>query len=195
MLLLLDHYDSFTHNLAHLLEAAGADIEVRRCDRVCPDEIMEMRPAGLVLSPGPGAPGDRGIGMELVRRSDGSTPILGVCLGMQIIASACGAAVVRANEQRHGKTSLIEHCGSGLFVGVPSPCTVMRYHSLIVERSTLPDTLSCDATVAEDPASVMALSWPQRRLYGVQFHPESFLSEHGNTIATNFLRLCAEPRA
>ncbi len=195
MLLLLDHYDSFTHNLAHLLEAAGAKVLVQRCDRTNLADVASMRPVGIVLSPGPGAPGERGIGMELVRQSNGAIPILGVCLGMQIIASACGAAVVRALEQRHGKTSEIEHCGDGIFTGVPSPCTVMRYHSLIVERSTLPDSVTCDATVAGDPSTIMALSWPARRLYGVQFHPESFLSEHGNEIAKNFLRLCAEPRA
>lgn len=195
MLLLLDHYDSFTHNLAHLLEAAGAEIEVVRCDRISLADIAKLGPEGIVLSPGPGEPGERGIGVDLVRRSDGNTPILGVCLGMQIMACAFGAKVVRASEQRHGKTSVIEHQGRGLFAGVPNPCTVMRYHSLIVDRSTLPPSVVCDATVVGDSATIMALSWPQRRLCGVQFHPESFLSEHGQLMASNFLRQIAESRA
>lgn len=195
MILLIDHYDSFTHNLVHLLAGAGARLRVVRCDEIPPDEIEAAEIHGIVLSPGPGAPGERGVGIDVVRRFAGIIPVLGVCLGMEILAKAHGAQVVRAAEPKHGKTSLIEHRGTGLFAGVPSPCSVMRYHSLIVERSTMPRELVCDATVVGDPTTVMGLSCPEQKQYGVQFHPESFLSEHGLQMASNFLRLCGENHA
>jgi anthranilate synthase component 2 len=195
VILLIDHYDSFTHNLVHLLAGAGAHLRVVRCDEFHPDEIEAAKIHGIVLSPGPGAPGERGVGMEVIRRFAGLIPVLGVCLGMEMLAKAHGAQVVRAAEPRHGKTSRIEHRGAGLFAGVPNPCSVMRYHSLIVERSTLPRELVCDATVVGDPTTVMGLSCPEQKQYGVQFHPESFLSEHGPQMASNFLRLCGENHA
>lgn len=185
MFILIDNYDSFTYNLYHYMAELGADIEVFRNDDKTVAEIKAMKPEGIILSPGPKTPDDAGICLEVVETLAGDIPILGVCLGHQAIGQAFGGKVVRAPELMHGKTSEILHDGSGVFAGLPSPFIATRYHSLTLEPETFPDALTVTARTAD--GVIMALQHPDMALFGVQFHPESILSEHGHALLQNFI--------
>jgi anthranilate synthase/aminodeoxychorismate synthase-like glutamine amidotransferase len=189
MILLIDNYDSFVHNLARYVRELGEETRVCRNDAITIEEIVALDPSHVIVSPGPCTPREAGISNRVVVELGPRLPILGVCLGHQCLAAALGGSVVRAPQPRHGKTSAIVHDGTGLFEGLPSPFQATRYHSLIVEREGLPDCLEVIATTPED--EIMALqhrTWPA---WGVQFHPESVLTEHGHALLRNFLR----PRA
>jgi anthranilate synthase/aminodeoxychorismate synthase-like glutamine amidotransferase len=186
--LVIDNYDSFVFNLAHYLGEAGGEPIVFRNDALGLDDVERLQPDAIVISPGPGRPETAGISVPLIRTWSSRVPILGVCLGHQAIAAAFGAAVVRAPRPMHGKVSVVEHDGCGVFTGLPSPLTVMRYHSLIAQRDTIPDVLQI--TAATTDGIVMGLrhrDWP---LEGVQFHPESILTDHGRHMVRNFLDRC-----
>ncbi|MBX3435192.1 MAG: aminodeoxychorismate/anthranilate synthase component II [Pirellulales bacterium] len=185
MLLLIDNYDSFAHNLARYFERLGQETRVVRNDATTAAKALAMRPAAVVLSPGPCTPSEAGCSVELVRRASGVVPLLGVCLGHQAIAAALGGRIVRAPAPVHGQTSPIDHDGRGLFAGLPRPLTVCRYHSLIVERESLPDLLDVTATTAD--GIVMALTHRAHPTFGVQFHPEAILTEGGYGLLANFL--------
>ena len=185
MLLLLDNYDSFTYNLVQYLSELGADIRVFRNDEITVSKIKKLKPKSIVLSPGPGRPENAGIMNELVEQLAGSVPILGVCLGHQSIAQVCGATIGYAPVLMHGKTSEISHNNSTLIKQVPSPFTATRYHSLIVERSTIPKSFAITAWADK---TVMAVENKEKMLYGVQFHPESILTAQGKNILNNFLK-------
>jgi anthranilate synthase/aminodeoxychorismate synthase-like glutamine amidotransferase len=189
MILVIDNYDSFTYNLVQYLGDLGETPEVRRNDAITVDEIGALRPEAIVLSPGPCTPTEAGITVPTVRRWGGEIPILGVCLGHQAIGEAYGGRVVRAGRVMHGKTSPIVHEGDGLFAGLPSPLPVMRYHSLVVEASSLPAELEVTAFAADDPTEIHALRHRAHPVWGVQFHPESILTEGGRRILANFLSL------
>ncbi|MBV8592753.1 MAG: aminodeoxychorismate/anthranilate synthase component II [Caulobacteraceae bacterium] len=187
MILVIDSYDSFTYNLVHYLNELRATTRVHRNDALTVAEALALRPAGIVLSPGPKTPKDAGIIVELVRAAPPAIPILGVCLGQQAIGEAFGGRVVPAATLMHGKTSAIVHRGQGLFAGLPNPFRATRYHSLAVERATLPDAL--EVTAWTDDGEIMGLSHRERPVHGVQFHPESIASEHGHDLLAAFLRL------
>jgi anthranilate synthase/aminodeoxychorismate synthase-like glutamine amidotransferase len=187
MIVLIDNYDSFVHNLARYLRRLGQETLVLRNDAVSAEEVVQQQPAAIVLSPGPCTPNEAGCSLELVKRAAGEIPILGVCLGHQAIAAALGGSIVRARQPLHGRASRVTHDGSGLFVGLPNALTVGRYHSLVVDEATLPRELEITAR-AEDGA-IMALAHRNWPVCGVQFHPESILTEHGYDILANFLRL------
>jgi anthranilate synthase component 2 len=187
MLLLIDNYDSFTYNLVHYLGELGSVPEVVRNDKISVDAVLAMKPTAIVLSPGPCTPSDAGICLDLIRRAGPTTPVLGVCLGHQAIGQAYGGKVVRAAVPMHGKLSTIRCEGSGIFAGVPSRFEVTRYHSLIVERASLPDCLSI--TAETDDGIIMGLQHRTHPVHGVQFHPESIASEHGHDLLANFLEL------
>ena len=187
MVLVLDNYDSFTYNLVQYLGELGAKLEVRRNDAVTVREIENMRPERIVISPGPCTPREAGISVPLVKRLAGKVPILGVCLGHQAIGEAFGGRVIRAPYLMHGKTSQIHHDGKTVFEGVPQDFIATRYHSLIVERDTLPESLEISATTAD--GLIMGLRHKQVPVEGVQFHPESILTDTGKTILRNFLSL------
>ena len=189
MLLVIDNYDSFTYNLVQYLGELGAEVVVRRNDAIGVDEIGDLAPAAIVLSPGPCTPKEAGVSVDAIRRWGASIPILGVCLGHQAIGEAYGGEVVRAERVMHGKTSQICHDGSGIFAGLPSPMQVMRYHSLIVERGTMPDALEIVAVAADDPSEVHAVKHRDHPVYGVQFHPESVMTPEGKALLRNFLEL------
>jgi anthranilate synthase/aminodeoxychorismate synthase-like glutamine amidotransferase len=189
MILVIDNYDSFTYNLVQYLGELGADVLVRRNDAVGVDEVGELRPTAIVLSPGPCTPKEAGVTVDVIRRWGSTIPTLGVCLGHQAIGEAYGGDVVRAVRVMHGKTSQICHDGSGLFAGLPSPMEVMRYHSLIVERRTMPESLEIVAVAQDDPLEVHAVKHRQHPVYGVQFHPESVMTPHGKSLLKNFLEL------
>ena len=191
MILLIDNYDSFTYNLFHLVGSLGARLVVRRNDALSAAEAMAMAPQGIILSPGPCDPDRAGICLELVRQAAGRVPLLGVCLGHQAIGQAFGGRIVRAPHPMHGKLSRIAHGGDGLFRGLPSPFTATRYHSLIVERETLPDSLEITAWTPEN--ELMGLKHKQHETWGVQFHPESILTVSGLKLIENFLTLCRNP--
>jgi anthranilate synthase/aminodeoxychorismate synthase-like glutamine amidotransferase len=191
MLLVLDNYDSFTYNLVQYLGELGADPLVRRNDEITVDAIGELGPSCIVLSPGPCTPGEAGVTVEAVRRWGAHIPTLGVCLGHQAIGEAYGGRVVRAGRAMHGKTSEIVHEGDPLFAGLPSPTRVMRYHSLLVERDSLPDAIVAIAHAADDPDEIHALRHREHPVWGVQFHPESIMTEGGKRILENFLHLAA----
>ena len=185
MILVIDNYDSFTYNLVQYLGEMGADLDVRRNDTLTLADVTDMGPEKIVISPGPGTPDDAGITLNLIREFGARTPIFGVCLGQQAIGQALGGRVVRADRLMHGKTSLVNHTGQGVFQGLPTPLEATRYHSLIVERSSLPDSL--EITAESDDGEIMGLkhkSWP---LEGVQFHPEAVLTEYGKRMLRNFL--------
>ena len=184
MILVIDNYDSFTYNLVQYLGELGADLAVRRNDAVTVDEIRDLAPSHIVISPGPGTPHDGGVSLDVIRMFHETTPILGVCLGHQCIAAAFGGRVDRAPRLMHGKTSQVHHDRQGILQGVPSPFNAMRYHSLIV-HDPLPGCLEASAHTAE--GEVMALRHKTAPLYGLQFHPESILTEHGKQILRNFL--------
>jgi len=183
--LVIDNYDSFVYNLVQYFGELGADPIVRRHDTVTLDEAAELSPDAVVVSPGPGRPEDAGISMEIIRWAAGRVPVLGVCLGHQCIGAAWGGRVVRAPRVMHGKTSQIHHDGNGLFVGLPSPLEATRYHSLIVEESSLPNELEVVAT--SDDGLVMGLRHREFEVEGVQFHPESILTPDGRDLLFNFL--------
>jgi anthranilate synthase/aminodeoxychorismate synthase-like glutamine amidotransferase len=191
MVFVLDNYDSFTYNLVQYLGELGQEVVVRRNDQVSVDEIEAMHPARIVLSPGPCTPQEAGISIALIRHFAGKLPILGVCLGHQAIGAAFGGNIIRARNLMHGKTSQVEHDGRTIFRGVPSPITCTRYHSLIVEEGTLPPVLEISARATERDGStvIMAVRHRQVPVEGVQFHPESVLTQSGKQIVANFLRL------
>ena len=189
MLLLIDNYDSFTWNLYQYFSELGAEVLVRRNDDITLAEISALSPQRLVISPGPCTPDDAGISLEAIRHFAGQLPILGVCLGHQAIAQAFGARVVRARQVMHGKTSAIQHTGQGVFRSLNNPLTVTRYHSLIVQRDSLPDAFEVTAWTVRDgePDEIMGFRHKTLALEGVQFHPESILSEQGHQLLRNFL--------
>ncbi len=187
MLLMIDNYDSFTYNLVQYFGQLGENVAVHRNDRITLDEIEAMAPARIVVSPGPCSPSEAGISVEAIRRFAGRIPLLGVCLGHQAIGAAFGGNVVRSISLMHGKTSPIHHDGKGLFKGLPNPFEATRYHSLIVERSTLPDCLEVTAWV--ENGEIMGLAHRELPIWGVQFHPESILTVGGMDLLRNFLEL------
>ena len=187
MLLVIDNYDSFTYNLVQYFGELGADPVVRRNDVMTPDEVETMRPSKIVISPGPGTPADAGISMELIRRFGPKIPILGVCLGHQCMGEVYGGKVVRAERLMHGKTSPIRHDGLGVFAGLPNPFEATRYHSLIVEKVSLPKSLLVCADTVE--GEIMGLRHREYPVHGVQFHPESILSKEGKDLLANFLKM------
>ena len=185
MLLMIDNYDSFTYNLVQYLGELGADVEVRRNDAISLDEVEALAPAQIVISPGPCTPSEAGISVALIERFAGRTPILGVCLGHQAIGQVYGGRVVRAPTLMHGKLSKVHHTGKGVFAGIPQDFSATRYHSLVVERASLPDTLEITAETAD--GVIMGLQHTRYSVHGVQFHPESIASEHGHQLLANFL--------
>jgi anthranilate synthase/aminodeoxychorismate synthase-like glutamine amidotransferase len=187
MILLIDNYDSFVHNLARYFQRLGQETRVVRNDVLSVDEIRNMRPAAIVLSPGPCTPTEAGCSLDVVRKLTGEVPIIGVCLGHQTIAAALGGRVVRANEPVHGRASEVRHGGEGIFAGLPSPMTVGRYHSLVVEQKSLPPELVVTARASD--GTIMALAHRHFAVVGVQFHPESILTQGGYELLANFLRL------
>jgi anthranilate synthase/aminodeoxychorismate synthase-like glutamine amidotransferase len=187
MILLIDNYDSFVHNLARYFQRLGHETLVRRNDAVTPQEVRALAPAAVVLSPGPCAPAEAGYSMSIVRQLVGEMPILGVCLGHQAIAAALGARIVRAREPRHGRTSPVEHSATGLFANLPSPLTVCRYHSLVIDEPSLPTELK--VTARTPGGEIMAIEHVAACAFGIQFHPEAALTEHGYELLANFLRL------
>jgi anthranilate synthase/aminodeoxychorismate synthase-like glutamine amidotransferase len=191
MVFVLDNYDSFTFNLVQYLGELGAEVTVRRNDQVTVDEILELRPERVLISPGPCTPAEAGISVDLVRRGAGNFPILGVCLGHQSIGAAFGGTVLRAPTLMHGKTSQIQHDGRTLFTGLPSPMEATRYHSLIVSEENLPPELEISARATEADGSTVIMGLRHRRfpVEGVQFHPESVLTGHGKELLRNFLNL------
>src|SRR4030095_5480893 len=191
MLLLIDNYDSFTYNLAQYFGELGCDLLVKRNDEISPDEIGELAPEHICISPGPCTPREAGISKDIVLRFGAKVPILGVCLGHQCIAEAYRGKIVRASSLVHGKSSTIRHNGSGVFAGLPTPFEAGRYHSLVVERSSLPE---CLEIIAEsDDGEIMALRHRKFPVYGVQFHPESVLTRDGKKILARFLSHPANP--
>ena len=193
MILVIDNYDSFTYNLVQYLSELGAEVVVRRNDAITVDEIRELRPDGVLISPGPGRPEEAGVSLELVAELGSETPIFGVCLGHQSIAQQFGASVVRADRLMHGRTSEILHQGRGVFENLASPLTATRYHSLIVKRETIPDDIEVTAWTAE--GEVMGIRHSELPIEGVQFHPESFLTEHGHQLIQNWLASLPGARA
>ena len=189
MILVIDNYDSFTYNLVQYLGELGADLDVRRNDALGVDEVGGLDPQAIVISPGPCTPAEAGISVPLVKRWGASIPILGVCLGHQAIVEAYGGRVIRATRLMHGKTSLVTHDGQGLFAGLPSPMQVMRYHSLIAARDSLPPELLVEAVAADDAGEVHAVRHVAHPVWGVQFHPESVMTPHGKALLANFLGL------
>jgi anthranilate synthase component 2 len=190
MIVLIDNYDSFTFNLVHYLGALGADVVVHRNDKVSVAQVMAGAPEAIVLSPGPCTPTEAGICLDLIKAASDTTPIFGVCLGHQAIGEVFGGDVVRAPVPVHGKLSEIKHQGQGVFRGINAPFKATRYHSLVIDRATWPDTLA--VTAETDDKLVMGLSHKTLPVHGVQFHPESIASENGHLILKNFLDLAGE---
>ncbi len=191
MILVIDNYDSFTYNLVQYLGELGAEMEVVRNDQLSVDEIAERAPERIVISPGPCTPKEAGVSVETIRELGPKIPILGVCLGHQSIGQAYGGEVVRATKPMHGKTSPIRHTGEGIFHGIPAPFTVARYHSLVIEPSSLPAELEAVAWTDEPgfETEIQAVRHREHPVWGVQFHPESIASEHGHALLRNFLEL------
>ncbi len=200
MILLIDNYDSFTYNLLHYLGELGAEVSVHRNDALSADEALASGADGIVISPGPCDPDKAGISLELAAKAAGRVPVLGVCLGHQAIGQAFGARIIRAPECMHGKMSRIAHGGDGVFAGLPDPFEATRYHSLIVERDSLPDCFRITAEAdhpdagqsAEGGKLIMGLQHRDFPLHGVQFHPESITTQHGHDLLKNFLKLVKE---
>jgi hypothetical protein len=186
MLLLLDNYDSFTYNIDQLFSDIGAQVEVVRSDKISIDEIRAKDYRGVIISPGPGIPQDAGISEEVIRQLGGEIPILGICLGHQAIGEVFGGRVVRAGEIVHGKASPICHCGTGLYQGIPEHTQVARYHSLIIERESLPDVL--EVTSQLDNGTIMGVRHKTFPIEGIQFHPESILTPDGRAMMKNYLK-------
>ena len=190
MILMIDNYDSFTYNIVQYLLELGADVDVRRNDEVNLDDIAQLNPEKIVISPGPCTPNEAGISMACIERFGGTIPILGICLGHQSIGQVFGGQVVRAREVMHGKTSVIYHNQGGVFSELEQPLTATRYHSLVVDRQNLPDCLEITAWTEKDGQvdEIMGLRHRELAVEGVQFHPESILSEHGHALLQNFLQ-------
>jgi anthranilate synthase component II len=187
MLILIDNYDSFTYNLVHFLGELGAESEVIRNDKATADAVLAKKPSAIVLSPGPCTPNEAGICLDLITAAAGKVPLLGVCLGHQSIGQAYGGKVIRAPEPLHGKLSTIRHEDKGVFKGLPASFNVTRYHSLVVERDSLPAEL--EITAETDDGIIMGLQHKTQPVHGVQFHPESIASEQGHALLANFLEL------
>ncbi|PKM81786.1 MAG: aminodeoxychorismate/anthranilate synthase component II [Firmicutes bacterium HGW-Firmicutes-14] len=187
MIVMIDNYDSFTFNLVQYLGEMGEDIRVYRNDKITVEEIEEMSPDHIVISPGPCTPNEAGISLELIEKLGGKIPVLGVCLGHQSIGQVYGGTVVRAENLMHGKTSVIHHDGKTVFAGIPSPFTATRYHSLIIDRDSLPNCFEISAWTEQ--GEIMGLRHKDFLVEGVQFHPESILTEHGKKLLKNFLQL------
>jgi anthranilate synthase component 2 len=190
MVILIDNYDSFTYNLVHYLGELGAEVRVHRNDKISVDDVIASKPDAIVLSPGPCTPNEAGICLDLIRRTASSIPIFGVCLGHQAIGQAFGGSVVRAPAPVHGKLSEVIHRNAGVFRGINAPFRATRYHSLVVDRATIPAVL--EVTAETEDGLVMGLSHASLPVHGVQFHPESIASEHGHLILKNFLELAAD---
>ncbi len=187
---MIDNYDSFTYNLVQYLQMLSADVAVRRNDEISLEDIRRAKPDAIVISPGPCTPKEAGISVDVIRGFYREIPILGVCLGHQSIGYAFGARIVRAKRLMHGKTSQITHTGEGIFEGLKNPFTAVRYHSLVIDRSTLPEVLKITAWSEDD--EIMGIQHVEYPLFGVQFHPESVLSEEGMKLLENFLRIAKE---
>lgn len=187
MILVIDNYDSFTYNLVQYIGELGAEVTVYRNDELCVEEALALNPEKIVISPGPGTPADAGISIALIDAAKGRIPLLGVCLGHQAIGEALGGKVIRAGQIMHGKTSQVYHDGQGMFRGIPNPFTATRYHSLIVERETLPAALEIRAWTED--GTIMAFDSKELGLYGVQFHPESIMTAEGHQLIRNFLEV------
>ena len=187
MLLMIDNYDSFTYNLVQYFGELGEDVQTFRNDEITLEKITQLKPDRICISPGPCTPHEAGVSVPLLQHFAGTLPILGVCLGHQSIGAAFGGKVIRAHEVMHGKTSPIEHTGVGIFKDLPSPFTVIRYHSLAIERASLPDHLEVTAWTAD--GEIMGVRHKNFLIEGVQFHPESILSEHGHALLKNFLTI------
>lgn len=188
MIFLLDNFDSFVYNLAAYFKEQGAATIVKRADEVTLAQVKELQPKGIVISPGPKRPSDARLAIEIVREFQGKIPILGVCLGHQVISHACGAKVVKGVRPFHGKVTPIINNGTGVFAGLPEKFLVTRYHSLVVKKDSLPPWLQVDATSVD--GVVMAISHTQDPVYGVQFHPEAILSEYGHELLANYIQIC-----
>ncbi len=195
MILIIDNYDSFTYNLVQYLGELGATIDVRRNDALHEEDVAALSPEAIVISPGPCTPSEAGVSVPVIQRWGAEIPILGVCLGHQAIGEAYGGRVVRASRVMHGKVSRITHAQSGLFEALPSPLEVMRYHSLLVESNSIPDCLETLAVAEDDPTEIHALRHRTHPVFGVQFHPESILTQGGKQLLTNFLNLAAAFRS
>jgi anthranilate synthase component 2 len=193
MLLMIDNYDSFTYNLVQYFGELGQDVRVYRNDEITLSEIESLNPAAICLSPGPCDPAQAGITLDTIKRFTGAKPILGVCLGHQAIGEAFGGRVVRAKRVMHGKTSMIHHTGVGVFHGLPSPFEATRYHSLAIERSNMPDCL--EITAWTEDGEIMGVRHKRSVVEGVQFHPESILTQHGHQLLRNFLHAASSARA
>lgn len=191
MIVVIDNYDSFTYNLVHYLGELGAETSVWRNDQITVDEVLALNASGILLSPGPCTPNEAGICLELIGKAAGKVPLLGVCLGHQSIGQAFGGQVVRAPQVMHGKRSAVRHTDRGVFAGLPNPFQATRYHSLIVERETLPDCL--EITAETEDGIIMGLQHRELPIHGVQFHPESIATEAGHDLLGNFLGLCGIP--
>lgn len=190
MLLMIDNYDSFTFNLVQYLEELGANVTVIRNDQTSVQQACELKPDYLVISPGPCTPNEAGISVDLIKQCAGTVPILGVCLGHQCIAAALGGTIIRADSIMHGKTSEVYHSNTGLFKGLPNPVTVTRYHSLVIEKESLPDCLQITAwtqTPSGEIEDIMGVLHKTMAVEGVQFHPESIMTEHGHDMLRQFL--------
>ncbi|MBP6019108.1 MAG: aminodeoxychorismate/anthranilate synthase component II [Burkholderiaceae bacterium] len=186
-ILMLDNYDSFTYNLVQYFGELGAEVHVHRNDQISIADVVAMNPSRICVSPGPCSPAEAGISVPLIQHFAGKVPILGVCLGHQAIGAAFGGHIIKAKQLMHGKTSLIAHSGTDLFQGLPSPYTVTRYHSLAIDPDRLPNCL--EATAHTEDGEIMAIRHKTLPVYGVQFHPESILSEHGHALLKNFLTI------
>ena len=194
MILMIDNYDSFTWNVVQYLWELGAEVEVHRNDAISLEEIEHKAPAGICISPGPCSPAEAGISMSVIAHFAGQLPIFGICLGQQSIGAVFGGRIVRARNVMHGKTSPVHHTGQGVFVDLPSPLTATRYHSLVVEPESLPDCLEVTAWTQDEAGeqeAIMGLRHREWDIEGVQFHPESILSEHGHAMLAQFLTRCA----
>ena len=185
MILMIDNYDSFTYNLVQYLGELGQDVQVYRNDQIGVADIERLRPSHIVISPGPCTPTEAGVSVETIQKLGGKIPILGVCLGHQAIGQAYGGRIVRAKELMHGKTSMIQHTGQGVFRGLPSPFQATRYHSLVIERASLPECL--EITAWTEDGEIMGVRHKRLAVEGVQFHPESILTQHGHALLKNFL--------
>ena len=185
MLLMIDNYDSFTYNLVQYFGELGEDVHTYRNDEITLEKITALKPDRICISPGPCTPNEAGVSVPLLQNFAGKLPILGVCLGHQSIGAAFGGKIIRAQQVMHGKTSVIHHTGTGVFKNMPNPYTVIRYHSLAIERSSLPDCL--EVTAWTEDGEIMAVRHKEFAIEGVQFHPESILSEHGHALLKNFL--------
>lgn len=196
MILMLDNYDSFTYNLVQYLGELGAEVAVHRNDRITPDDIAALDPAGIVISPGPCTPNEAGVSLAVIERFAGEIPILGVCLGHQAIGQAFGGRVVRAREIMHGKTSPVHHTGQGVFAGLENPLEATRYHSLVVQADAVPECLEVTAWTQHADGTrdeIMGLRHRELDVEGVQFHPESILTRQGHELLDNFLRRLPQP--